>query len=89
MTDKYPNIKRPIETAPKDGKILLWWDNGKAVEATIQKGPQEPENCCEDMGVHMRVGLIRKSVPGWFTRFPKEPSSVSIYFCPFCGEKMK
>lgn len=38
MTDKYPNIKRPIETAPKDGKILLWWNNGTAVEATIQNG---------------------------------------------------
>jgi len=38
MTDKYPNIKRPIETAPEDEKILLWWNNGTAVEATIQNG---------------------------------------------------
>lgn len=113
MTEKHPNIKRPIETAPKDGtKILLWgtspkptiiyweygdWYNTDGILQHIPHGywspmpeNERPQYCCDAFSTRVSKNLFYKhNNTNWFLMFGPEYPQSAIYFCPFCGEKLK
>lgn len=94
MSEKYPNIKRPIETAPRDGRqILLWAGKDENLLIGFSNGywsqmpeDEEPKYCCP--GFSANKNIIKKRADDYYIELAVG-GLLHTSFCPFCGEKLK
>lgn len=86
MSEKYPNIKRPVETsiwAEKDENLLIGFSNGYWSPMPEDK---KSKFCCDNFIKCYTGGHITTRGSNYY--FAGYASDFAMSFCHFCGQKL-